>query len=545
MENQKLISKIKSKYILLHILNYIKDKNIHYKLFGYSNFYQERINIKKIYYKKNYLDKIFPYRSFLVQYNYKYNNNLNKQYNKCIIEKKLNKKELENIIYDVINEEEREEYYHKLISIDSPLFDLISKTKNFESNYVIYISQIIAAKLNLKKKYNKLFNELNNSNRNYSSICFEFNRKRKIYYLKRLNIDFNKIKRIYLKCYNSSYPSNNFEKFNDNNFFFENLFSINNIENNLIYLNIVCQCYLENDLFENINNFKSLKYLILEEFEFNNTFYIKLKDLKILSCLRCKNIQVSEEVNFKELKKYNVCSNNISNINIFEKLKMNNLEKLELSFNIILDINVLKNVKFENLKKIDLESNKISNINVLENVNFKELKKLYLCHNYISDITVLAKAKFEQLEILALNDNQISDINILEKVNFKKLNELYLYKNKISDITVLENVNFEKLKIVHFGDNQISDINILQNVNFKELKQLYFFHNNISDIKVLNKIRFEKLEFLELGCNKITNVDILQNINFINIKNFQKTYDNISDKKVLKLLRFGNLLIEF
>ena len=45
MENQKMIHKIKSKYILKHILNYIEDKNFHINLFFHSKYFQTKLDI--------------------------------------------------------------------------------------------------------------------------------------------------------------------------------------------------------------------------------------------------------------------------------------------------------------------------------------------------------------------------------------------------------------------------------------------------------------------------------------------------------------------
>ena len=86
-------------------------------------------------------------------------------------------------------------------------------------------------------------------------------------YLKELNIDFNKIKRMTLgfmeKSSNYFLPKNIIQK--NTKYFFETLFSLNNIENNLIYLDIHFSSVMKinSDLFENINKFKLLRYLYI------------------------------------------------------------------------------------------------------------------------------------------------------------------------------------------------------------------------------------------------------------------------------------------
>ena len=65
-----------------------------------------------------------------------------KEYNKFLMEKKVNKKKLENIIYNIFENEEIKDIdeedvdkikdHEKLINIESPLFKILSKTKILE-----------------------------------------------------------------------------------------------------------------------------------------------------------------------------------------------------------------------------------------------------------------------------------------------------------------------------------------------------------------------------------------------------------------------------
>ena len=57
MENQYLINKIKSSYIIKYIFNYIKDNNFQLKLFFYSKLFQNKLDLTLIY-KEKYIDKI-------------------------------------------------------------------------------------------------------------------------------------------------------------------------------------------------------------------------------------------------------------------------------------------------------------------------------------------------------------------------------------------------------------------------------------------------------------------------------------------------------
>ena len=56
------------------------------------------------------------------------------------------------------------------ICIESPLFKLLSKTKNFGKLFAIKISQEILDKFQLIDEYKKIFDELNNMDIHYESI---------------------------------------------------------------------------------------------------------------------------------------------------------------------------------------------------------------------------------------------------------------------------------------------------------------------------------------------------------------------------------------
>ena len=145
MENQDLINKIKSSYIIKNIFNYIKDNNFQLKLFIHSKLFQNKLDLTLIY-KEKYIDKIgFDINKYLHKEKDK-EDNLIKKYDNFLLEHKLNKKEFENIIIDIIKnkidkENNIKKYSEILIDIESPLFEIISKTKGFENNYAIYISQ--------------------------------------------------------------------------------------------------------------------------------------------------------------------------------------------------------------------------------------------------------------------------------------------------------------------------------------------------------------------------------------------------------------------
>ena len=517
MSNACLITKVKSSYILNNIINYIPDKDWQEKLFLYSKKLQKKLNIHLIGLKEKYLKKIgFDLDKYLYIHPDFYEKDcLAKEYHNFLKQSNINIKSLEKIIYELyenkifkdIEEEKLDKIknYGKLINIDSPLFNIISKTKNFEKIFTIHISQKNIDEYNLKDYYIKTFNDLNNLKIKYTSILLILNNIIKIRYLQDFNIDFNKIKRLTLNIEkDENNPFDNIKK--KENFFFKTLFSFKNIENNLVYLNIKFVNYnISSKLLKNINNFKLLKYLYINSFHLKRSLSIKLNTLKLLSINNCNNkiiqeistekvqllnlssnklmnVDILEEVNFKELKILNLSFNNLYNVNILEKANFKELRELNLSSNKLFNIDVLEKVNFEKLKLLNLSSNRLMNIDVLEKVNFKELKELNLSCNNLHNIDILGKVSFEKLKMLNLSSNKIWSINILDKVMFKKLKELNLSSNRINNIYVLEKVNFKELKELNLSSNDISDINALQKANFGELEILDLCSNKIKDI---------------------------------------------------------------
>ena len=93
MENQGIIYKIKSIYIIKNILKYLKD-NQKQKLFIYSKYFQNQLNIEYIDAKEKYLKNIgFKINEYLYMDEKNYEKNiLNKRYDKYLLEKKVNRK---------------------------------------------------------------------------------------------------------------------------------------------------------------------------------------------------------------------------------------------------------------------------------------------------------------------------------------------------------------------------------------------------------------------------------------------------------------------
>ena len=203
MKSKKLIN-IESKHLLNFIFNYIKDKNFKDKLFLYSKNLQKKFGIKLIGLKENYIKNKKLYRYLYIKPNLFKKDFLANEYNKFLIEEKLSKERIENIIYDIfenkqIKDIEEEDIDNindneKYINIESPLFNILSKTKNFGKIFTIYISQKEIDEY--KDQYIQLFDKLNSLDINYASIFYDLKDINKINYLKEININFIKIKRL-------------------------------------------------------------------------------------------------------------------------------------------------------------------------------------------------------------------------------------------------------------------------------------------------------------------------------------------------------------
>ena len=265
MENKNILDKISSLYITKNIFDYIKDENFKLKLFLYSKYFQKKLNINYTLCYEKYINKFgFDLNNYLyideeefdkntnLYYEYRKKENketelkcekflLNKKYDDFLSKNNLNKDKFTKIIYETIKNKEikdiNEEDFTKknniiLISIYSPFFDILSKTKFFENRCAIYISTYKMYSLydGDEDYYNKFFDRLNKSNVNYSSVYFFFKRNEYINILNEINIDFNKIKKLIIKEDEKYHRYHN----NDNNKLFQILFSFKNIENNLI-----------------------------------------------------------------------------------------------------------------------------------------------------------------------------------------------------------------------------------------------------------------------------------------------------------------------
>ena len=569
MSEQSLLGKIKSKYVLQEIFKYIKTKNYNLKLFVHSNLFQEKLNLKILNYQEAYINQFGMDLGDYLCLNYNILNE--KEFDKDSLKKKLENDILENNLdYNLIQlivlnyfenfvteiKENNLEIKDLSIDIFSPFFDTISKTEAFELFIEIPISIDIIEKFNLKEDYKIAFDKLNKSNVKYSIINCDFNKIEDINYLKEFQINFSHIKRLTIV--------QNIDDNEKHDFLFKTLFSFNNIENNLVYLNIKFYFSFEKinpNSMENLNNFKSLEKLILTEFIFETTFKLKLKNLKEIKLYCCENILFDEDI-FLNLKilVLEQCKIEIPN-NI---LKLPELEQLNLE-----GLNAERIFDFTTIKKLKYLTLNIETFSIYENNSYLENAIIYSDDELISSdkekemiqkLISINTLKTFDIDLLTISDEEIANIqgenkSVIEaNINWNNNNDCIIFdlQKKFPNITKLtlsqNDYNLQNSEVsLEIRENKNSKINKLKlknirNKNTKLYCQSYkdlvkvnlYIEKEINNLKQVLpifsdncKIIFESLKTFrfEMEEGKKINFDILKNI-----------YNNIN--KMPKLKKF-------
>ena len=492
MNEQSILNKIKSNFILEKVFSYVKEDNFEYKLFIHSKFFQKKLQL-------NY--QVFL---FLKEIDYNFDNYIYDLINKSTFNKNILKQKLENDllkyklninniqkycinhyvkefknIYEenYLNKEKNinifEKYKEKFlqnekkISIYSPFFEILSKLKIFEYFYIdikIYSIQMN----NSKNDYISFFNDLNKSNINYSALFFEYKEDKDIDYLKDFNINFTQIKRLVMKST---------EKINNYNYFFKNLLLFD--LSNLIYLNISLRATsstnenkIEPDLFEEINKLRLLEELKLYNFSFTDIVILKLYNLKKLKLDNCKNISLDEKT----------CLH-LKNLDLF-LCKFDNINSL---------------FKFPELKKLYLYDNRNFNIDSSSLSNLKYLESD--TNSFLNlDNTIL-------IEELILKNNSNSgetEKKIIQKIFLMKSLKYIAFefdKIKINEICQLKGEN-----------NSVNSLTIFwKNINGSLLYKFFKLFPNISKLKIYtsNEGSEGKLDIMESSNCKVTEFSLV------------------------------------
>ena len=313
------MEKINSTYIIDNIFSYIKDNKFKYNLLLYSENFQKKLGFELIDYQKIYYDQngLNSFIKYLISNNDFYLRDTNKSelFEKNLLEYNININEFKNYInkyfkkykkefLKIINGMKKTNKIEKdynfikfnegnklIIGINSPLFEIIYNSNIIEELFIIDIYSFYIYTNKSLDKYTSNFHKLNN-NLNISSIRIHFDKGKEINYLKDLNI--NQLKYLKIES-NPYYFDTNSDNIND-------LFSLKNIENSLIDLNITIEKYNRNEkleidenILENLNKFKVLKNLTLIGFNSKDIFELKINCLNSLDIRNCKNIYINIE----------------------------------------------------------------------------------------------------------------------------------------------------------------------------------------------------------------------------------------------------------
>ena len=517
MDNKSILKKVKSKYILEIIGSFISIENYIFKLIICSKSIQEKFEIGLINYKEIFFSKRIKFEKYistLSSYTYdkdklikklkddfsEYKSDFN-DINKIIITYCFNKykkiistcnfkKELD--IFDIC----------QYIDIYSPFFYILLKDEILSQIFTIKIKSSQVEQYNLLDEYKTLFNNLNNSNSRYSSLELDFRKTDDILYLNKFNINFAHIKKI-------SVIQEGDNSMNDYNFLINTLFSSANIKNNLVYLHLfIYSNEINTSSFENINNFKSLKYLELCGFKFQTLFTLKLNGLKKLNLSFCNNIKFSKNIflNLKYLKLY--------------------INKIDID---LIDSPELEEISIESQEKYNLL------------LDYKNLNKLKIFKGNIKTFLLLDSPLLEKIIILAEEDNDC----IIERQCIEKLFTLkYL---KYIDIELKEIYDFE-IFLIKGENTSVSEMNVVWRNIYNDLV-LYNLQKklpNLSNLSII--VDQENCSNLSLDINensdcKVNKISI--KIEEIGCENIQLYYHSFETLESISLESKYNIDINF
>ena len=235
-----------------------------------------------------------------------------------------------------------------------------------------------------------------------------------------------------------SYPEINFKK----------LINLFNIQNNLIYFQYESDYYykIELNIFEIINNFKSLKYLILSGVKNSSLFELKLNNLKHLELIDCSNFTFNNNnFNLNYLKLIR-CSSIIFSNNNFLTLKYLELDIEEKELIIKSSISMLK---CPELNELILKNN-----NKFYDLDFKNLMKLKKFEGNINYILLLEPSKLLESLTISFYDNGFTSIEKVMK-SLKNKEKYYSVKKLKINIHDCENLN----DLINFFPNLL-DLNV-------------------------------------------------------------------------------------
>ena len=560
MEEKQILKNIKSKYVLQLIFIYIGDNNLKYKLFSYSQYFQKLLNLQFSDYKMKYLNELGINLNNYLCSNFP-NDNLQELYE--LLVEDLSKLNIDREIFEfyIINYfQEKINQYQKLnnneielipydsIDIYCPFFNNLIKTNLFSKILNINIRTDLIKQYNLMNNYISIFNKLNKSNSKYSSLTIFFRELHDIDYLKNIKINFNNIKRLTIFEIKKTYT------FFEYDYLFNNLFFyINNISNNLIYLNLQFELLFVSSTkkLKNLNNLKSLKQLILEniysttidfQVDLPNLIEVKLNNciniyFSKISCLNLKKIEIIDSdpkyitFDYESLHNLKYIETNLTD---FINYKNSNFETIKLNYTKFDDskkykekeLNVIKNILSNNKLKniyIDIVDISLTDILKIEGYNYsvQNLKVNLRNNNYFKFLMIDKEPR--NLGLFQDRFPNLVSFGLIDDIREGGKSLLNIKENKKSKINKFTCGCFNKNITFYCGsfENLISiDFNFANNfsknfsfplfnsqceVIFKSLKQFKFMKNNKIDIDILYNIfnnlkKMPNLKYFYLFC---------------------------------------------
>ena len=565
MSQSCLLENIRSSNIIDKVFDYASSSDI-YKLTLIKNCksLQKKLNIDLNDYKYLYLNNI-EYQYHKIKYDkntfdkkYLYNNaesalkelNISFDEAKDIIAKNKEKYKEENndskekifILEDVLF----------IFDIYAPFLDVIIKYSedifiNINLNYIKQFNLIDDYKSFFEKKY-----------KNSNLLYVTFGDIDQLKLLKEMNIDFSLIKALFIKYEKKEKElrdnyggedsqddgddegkDDDKEKFDKYDNIFSELFSLENIGKSLETLSLhlygLPMTYkINNNIFNSLNNLKSLKHIYFDYLTLNQKFIIKLDKLETIHLESCKNIYLDNNtsnmnVKYLYIKKYNEKDdddekkNNKESIDDNYKYRFPNIEELYIydsEINIdfssltklkklgFIDISLLENIvkyapleKFIPLRGFNLENEK-KIIDII--FNKKTLKDIRVDFGAISN---------EDLHKIKETNDNINNLNLkISKYDFDI--QCFLQKfNNLKELSIISDLSYEYecIEIEHDEKINVEKVNISVIYNkkiyfsFSAIQSLFLTIDfiNVNTFPLFNEecdITFSSLRELSLDC---------------------------------------------
>ena len=567
------LNKISSDYILKKIFNYIKDENYMHKLFIHSKKFQKKLGLNSIDFQERSINRtgiklcnyLSGFRDIKHDPHSYYNNisKFNENKYKLNFEKESLKRDFLHhldifkikyiksylVYYFKKYKENKKDDSNLYLDILCPFFDLLSSQEYFAELFTIPIDMKFIEYKKLENEYISTFNKLNKSKIDYS-VLFKFRKITDIDFFKKY-INLNKVKKLiicikrtdveknplhqdigmnengnyYIKSvYSKCYPNKNFEE--KINLIFKTMNSFPNLSTNLTYFKINSTLYYKVKdfyLLDNLNNFKSLRYLELDHLD--QMFELRSDSIRVFKTSYCKGITFSDSCS-SSLKELFVYKSEI--VENSKKLRFPNLEK----FIFYLDDKKNSQTYYNNIAKSNL---------LIDFSSFYNLKDLNCEANYF-----LMLQNNATLEILTIFSNDFDNSKEKEKKIFEKIISMKSLKEvKISlklltydDISKIpgENASVEKLEV---SRDKTTQENMLINLQkkFPNINSFSFANSlsNIDDTHLqivenknckINKLAiYGRCSLMKLYCLPLEN--LVEFVLKINTDNFNGIKDSL------------------